>query len=92
MLEKRVKSRFSHLQIYFPPPANFEDFFDSFESLLIIEKDDVPRLPVAATNKFNDSVARFFEMNMVQDFARKCYEMSNDIDQFKQLLVRFSAL
>ena len=87
LLEKRVKSRFSHLQIYFAPIANFETFLSCFETLLEIQKEDIPRITAAACKKFNDSVSKFMVNDDVQDVARKCFEMSNDVNRFKQFLV-----
>lgn len=53
MLEKRVKSRFSHRQVFVPPPETFVDYCETLVRALTLAPSELPDDParLAAWNQ-----------------------------------------
>ena len=53
MLEKRVKSRFSHRQVFVPPPETFADYCETLVRALTLAPSELPDDParLAAWNQ-----------------------------------------
>ena len=48
MLEKRVKSRFSHRQVYVPPAETYADFCQPLLNALTVSDSEQPSAPMRA--------------------------------------------
>ena len=80
LLEKRVKSRFSHRQIYLFPSSNFGQFIEIARSSLL--------LPEKPENKvFNDSLDDLFQDPTVNGILRRIFDISKDIRMFHKICV-----
>lgn len=84
LLEKRVKSRFSHRQIYLFPSSNFGQFIEIAKSTLL--------LPPEQENKaFNDSLEQLFQDPIVNEILRRIFDISKDIRMFHKICVSITA-
>ncbi|GAA5794930.1 origin recognition complex subunit 4 C-terminus-domain-containing protein [Helicostylum pulchrum] len=78
LLEKRVKSRFSHRQIYLFPSSNFGQFIEVAKGTLL--------LPSEEENKpFNDSLEDLFQNPVVNGILRRIFDLSKDIRMFHKI-------
>lgn len=86
LLEKRVKSRFSHRILHVRPPGSYEIFERIVRNALSPIHSDTPSLsaiPPAKTQAFTQAwqheIDALFAHPHVRDVLRRIYELSNDI-------------
>ncbi|KAI8086083.1 origin recognition complex subunit 4 C-terminus-domain-containing protein [Halteromyces radiatus] len=79
LLEKRVKSRFSHRQIYLFPPATFGDFVEIARETLIVPEGLVDQ---DFTEKFNQAVKTVFEDSSMNTLLRRIFDITKDLRMF----------
>ncbi|KAG5457630.1 MAG: origin recognition complex subunit 4 C-terminus-domain-containing protein, partial [Olpidium bornovanus] len=91
LLEKRVKSRFSHRQIRLSPPASFEDYKTVAVNAMTLRpqnEDDVEYF-----TEFNKRVSEAFEHHRLQGVARRLYNRDKSVRAlFKTLIDPVCAL
>ncbi|CAO3644529.1 unnamed protein product [Mucor hiemalis] len=78
LLEKRVKSRFSHRQIYLFPSSNFGQFIEIAKSTLLLPPED-------GNKAFNDSLEQLFQDPIVNEILRRIFDISKDIRMFHKI-------
>ncbi|RDD39949.1 Origin recognition complex subunit 4 [Trichoplax sp. H2] len=84
LLEKRVKSRFSHRQIYLLYAPSFDQYVAVFKSLLKIEgKGHKP----SQTKSWNNHIEKLANDGSVNDILRRLFDYSKDLRLLKNLLV-----
>lgn len=82
LLEKRVKSRFSHRQIYVQYPQKLDDFLRVARvALHVTDVDD------SFTNKFNRRVNEILKTDQVARHITSIYDLNKDIRQLLRLFV-----
>ncbi|CAO3629054.1 unnamed protein product [Cunninghamella blakesleeana] len=79
LLEKRVKSRFSHRQIFLFPPATFGDFTEMARDALTIPEDLTEENYVI---KFNQHVKNVFEDTSMVTLLRRIFDITKDLRMF----------
>ncbi|XP_056392102.1 origin recognition complex subunit 4 [Hyla sarda] len=84
LLEKRVKSRFSHRQIHLLNSFNFWDYKEIFKDLLSL----APQFPDSQfAEKWNSDVQALLENKSVEDVLHKQFNASKDIRSLHMLLL-----
>ncbi|XP_060568327.1 origin recognition complex subunit 4-like [Ruditapes philippinarum] len=83
LLEKRVKSRFSHRQLHMFNSLTFMEYQHLFTVILSLQ-DDFPDQKVAAN--WNKHIKELSEDKSVVDILQRQYEYSKDVRALKQLL------
>ncbi|KAI7865890.1 origin recognition complex subunit 4 C-terminus-domain-containing protein [Mucor mucedo] len=76
LLEKRVKSRFSHRQIYLFPSSNFGQFIEIAKGTLTLPPEH---------KLFNDSLEELFQNPTVNGILRHIFDISKDIRMFHKI-------
>ena len=76
LLEKRVKSRFSHRQLHLLPTLSFEEYVGMFRSILSLP-DDFPNRSYA--KEWNKNIQALCTEEGVQDVLRRRFNMDKDI-------------
>lgn len=82
LLEKRVKSRFSHRQIYLFSTTNFDGFMEMAKDTFIIPEH------IHGYKEFNASVEELFKTPVMIGIVRKIYDISKDIRLFHKIAVK----
>jgi hypothetical protein len=89
LLEKRVKSRFSHRMIDFYPCKSFEDFTTIAQNSLLLpgnaKKGPIPLFNNAVQVYFSLTNQELFEHNEVIQILKDMYETSNSVPQLLKL-------
>lgn len=80
LLEKRVKSRFSHRQIYLFPSSNFGQFIEIAKETLLLP-------PNKVNQEFNESLDHLFQDPIVNGILRRIFDISKDIRMFYKICV-----
>ncbi|OZJ05676.1 hypothetical protein BZG36_01443 [Bifiguratus adelaidae] len=84
MLEKRVKSRFSHRVVYVYPTMSFLDFSTLAKQSLLL-----PELPAIThdtyRSKFNEHVNQMFDHETFITMLRRIFDLTKDIRQFYRI-------
>ncbi|KAJ1954245.1 origin recognition complex subunit 4 [Dipsacomyces acuminosporus] len=90
LLEKRVKSRFSHRQIYVQSPQSLADFCSIARSALHIcsDSNDQHGVPAMFAAKFNKQVDGLLEEDSVAKYVAEAFEFGKDIRQLLRVFVR----
>ncbi|XP_023218234.1 origin recognition complex subunit 4-like isoform X1 [Centruroides sculpturatus] len=84
LLEKRVKSRFSHRTLYFFNKLNFKDYMKIAEDLLTLPRD----FPTPKFRKdWNTHVKEILQDKTVSNAFQRLYNTSNDIRALKKFLI-----
>jgi len=83
LLEKRVRSRFSHRKILLHPPTQ-ERHSDIAEQLM--ELSDCPGLSAAEINKFNKSISSVLASNAVLDSLAELHCVSSEVGSLQRVL------
>ncbi|KAH3704707.1 origin recognition complex subunit 4-like [Dreissena polymorpha] len=84
LLEKRVKSRFSHRQLHLFTSLPFEEYQQLFASVLSLGKD----FPVQSmASDWNKSVQALSKDASVVDVLKRLYEVTRDVRSLQQLMV-----
>ncbi|KAJ1918420.1 origin recognition complex subunit 4 [Tieghemiomyces parasiticus] len=95
LLEKRVKSRFSHRQIQVYPPTNYKAYVQAAQSALTV---DVPRksartaADVAYRQAFNKTVKSHFDGSVLPQLLRRQFDLYRDLRSLYRLLIPWVAL
>ncbi|NXR20583.1 ORC4 protein, partial [Cinclus mexicanus] len=84
LLEKRVKSRFSHRQIYVMNSFDFKQYIKMFKKQLSLPA-EFPDEPFA--QKWNNNVQHLSEDKTVQDVLQKLFHHSKDLHSLHLLLM-----
>ncbi|NXR33295.1 ORC4 protein, partial [Zosterops hypoxanthus] len=84
LLEKRVKSRFSHRQIYLMNSFDFKEYLKIFKAQLSLP-DEFP--DEAFAQKWNNNVQHLSEDKAVQDVLQKLFQHTKDLRSLHLLLV-----
>ncbi|KAG1227184.1 hypothetical protein G6F68_008436 [Rhizopus microsporus] len=79
LLEKRVKSRFSHRQIYLFPTSTLDEFMNMAKQTFIIPKH------IEGHESFNQSVEELFKNPALNNIVKKIYEVTKDIRLFHKI-------
>ncbi|CAO3694141.1 unnamed protein product [Rhizopus microsporus] len=79
LLEKRVKSRFSHRQIYLFPTSTLDEFMNMAKQTFIIPKH------IEGYESFNQSVEELFKNPALNNIVKKIYEVTKDIRLFHKI-------
>ncbi|KAL9548879.1 hypothetical protein MBANPS3_005480 [Mucor bainieri] len=79
LLEKRVKSRFSHRQIYLFPSSNFGEFLDIAKGTLMLPEDH------RGSDAFNMDLEELFQNPTVNGILRRIFDISKDIRMFQKI-------
>ncbi|KAL1933231.1 hypothetical protein VTP01DRAFT_7321 [Rhizomucor pusillus] len=86
LLEKRVKSRFSHRQIYHFPPAKFGDFLElAKDSLRLSLQLGDSAAYSRFVEKFNSSIENLFQDGNVTAIVRRIFDLTRNIRMFYKL-------
>ncbi|SAM06446.1 hypothetical protein [Absidia glauca] len=85
LLEKRVRSRFSHRQIYLFPPATFGDFVDIARESLTVPPGVADQEFV---DPFNQAVVALFEDSSMNTLLRRIFDITKDLRMFFKICVR----
>ncbi|KAI8377566.1 origin recognition complex subunit 4 C-terminus-domain-containing protein [Radiomyces spectabilis] len=86
LLEKRVKSRFSHRQIYLFPPTVFRHFLDIAKDSLSLQVRSTD--PVSYQNyvkTFNQSVNELFDDVALISLLRRIFDLTKDLRLFYKI-------
>lgn len=81
LLEKRVKSRFSHRQIYLFPSSNFGEFLDIAKETLMLPEE------YRGSKAFNMDLEELFQNPTVNGILRRIFDISKDIRMFQKICV-----
>lgn len=81
LLEKRVKSRFSHRQIYLFPSSNFGEFLDIAKETLMLPDS------YRGSKAFNMDLEELFQNPAVNGILRRIFDISKDIRMFQKICV-----
>uniref|UniRef100_A0A6I8T2D6 Origin recognition complex subunit 4 n=1 Tax=Xenopus tropicalis TaxID=8364 RepID=A0A6I8T2D6_XENTR len=84
LLEKRVKSRFSHRQIHLLNSFSFIQYLEIFQEKLFLPA-SFPDSQFA--EKWNESIKSLVESKMVEDILQKQYSASKDVRSLHMLLL-----
>ncbi|KAI9276783.1 origin recognition complex subunit 4 C-terminus-domain-containing protein [Phascolomyces articulosus] len=86
LLEKRVKSRFSHRQIYLFPPKEFDDFKELTKGALQLRTliTDTPGYSTY-TDQFNASIEELFKDTTIISIIRRIFDLTKDIRMFYKI-------
>ncbi|CDS05825.1 hypothetical protein LRAMOSA08353 [Lichtheimia ramosa] len=86
LLEKRVKSRFSHRQIYVFPPSTFGEFIELAKSQLRLQVvlGDHAAYSVYV-EKFNAALEDLFQNPTMNTILRRIFDLTKDIRSFYKL-------
>ncbi|NXB78952.1 ORC4 protein, partial [Donacobius atricapilla] len=84
LLEKRVKSRFSHRQIYLMNSFDFKEYIKIFKKQLSLPAEFPDE---AFAQKWNNNVQHLSEDKTVQDVLQKLFQHSKDLRSLHGLLV-----
>lgn len=84
LLEKRVKSRFSHRQIHLFSILNLDDYLDLFKAFLSLPKDFGD--PTFAQD-WNKRITRLADEPSVVDVLKRQYNLSKDVRALQALMV-----
>ncbi|XP_064471281.1 origin recognition complex subunit 4-like [Ornithodoros turicata] len=84
LLEKRVKSRFSHRQLHLFNDFTFEDFVDIATALISLPD---RTSDVQLRDNWNESVKELLQETSVQAALKRLYTTTKDIRMLKQLLL-----
>lgn len=84
LLEKRVKSRFSHRQIHLFNSQTIQDYIDIFKNLLQLDA-QFPDQKFA--NKWNQHVEQLSKDPTVVDLLKQQFEYTKDVRALQQLLM-----
>jgi origin recognition complex subunit 4 len=84
LLEKRVKSRFSHRQIYLFPPPNFGQFLAIAKGTLVLPDG------FKGYQEFNRHLEDLFQNPTVNGILRRIFDISKDIRMFHKICVSFN--
>lgn len=93
LLEKRVKSRFSHRQIFLFPgsgqkdQSNFETRMTLLKSLLLLSEDDVPLAGSVFVHCWNSQVENLCMEEAVQNVMRTMLNLDNSERTLRSFLV-----
>jgi origin recognition complex subunit 4 len=93
LLEKRVKSRFSHRQIFIFPgsgkkeQSNFETRVALLKSLLLISEDDVAVADAVFVHCWNSQVEDLCKEEAVQNVMRAMFNLDNSERTLRSFLV-----
>ncbi|KAI8062834.1 origin recognition complex subunit 4 C-terminus-domain-containing protein [Gilbertella persicaria] len=79
LLEKRVKSRFSHRQIYLFPSSSFGQFIEIAKETLTLPE------TCQGHHGFNKALDRLFQDPTVNGILRRIFDLSKDIRMFHKL-------
>ncbi|KAI8985850.1 origin recognition complex subunit 4 C-terminus-domain-containing protein [Pilobolus umbonatus] len=79
LLEKRVKSRFSHRQIYVFPTSELTVFKEIAQSTLYLPETD------AYSEKFNETLDRLFQTPVLNEIIRSIFDLTKDMRMFHRL-------
>ncbi|KAI9478030.1 MAG: origin recognition complex subunit 4 C-terminus-domain-containing protein [Benjaminiella poitrasii] len=79
LLEKRVKSRFSHRQIYLFPSSNFGQFLEIAKGTLELPEE------YPSSSQFNRSLETLFQNPTVNGILRRIFDLSKDIRMFHKI-------
>ncbi|KAI7862452.1 origin recognition complex subunit 4 C-terminus-domain-containing protein [Spinellus fusiger] len=82
LLEKRVKSRFSHRQIYLFPPATFGDFVETAKSGLCVSAKSSMS---SYYEEFNQSIETLFQDPTIYSLLRRIFDISKDLRMFYKI-------
>ncbi|KAI9313932.1 origin recognition complex subunit 4 C-terminus-domain-containing protein [Dichotomocladium elegans] len=86
LLEKRVKSRFSHRQIYVFPPATFGDFIELARNQLRLQISLGDSSAYNAyVDKFNTELEDLFQDSTMNSILRRIFDLTKDIRGFYKL-------
>ncbi|KAI8148696.1 AAA ATPase domain-containing protein [Fennellomyces sp. T-0311] len=90
LLEKRVKSRFSHRQIYLLPPKEFDGFIELTKSTLQLRTliTDTPGYSAYA-DKFNAAIEELFKDSTMISIVRRIFDLTKDVRMFYKTCVSF---
>ncbi|XP_074652517.1 origin recognition complex subunit 4-like [Tubulanus polymorphus] len=83
LLEKRVKSRFSHRQIYLFNNFSFTEYCDIFERYLTLPADFTDK---SYAKKWNSHIHKLRKDSAVVDILKKQYHLSKDIRALQALM------
>ncbi|XP_076366862.1 origin recognition complex subunit 4 isoform X2 [Tachypleus tridentatus] len=84
LLEKRVRSRFSHRQLYLFNQYNFTDYMNIVKKLLQLPEDFSDLLQ---RNQWNEHIEKLLEERGVKSVLRRQFETNKSISNLKKLLV-----
>ncbi|XP_030064922.1 origin recognition complex subunit 4 isoform X2 [Microcaecilia unicolor] len=84
LLEKRVKSRFSHRQIHLLNSFNFQQYLKKFEEQLLLPA-GFP--DVCFAEKWNSNIQALLESRTVEDVLEKHFSRSKDVRSLQMLLM-----
>ncbi|KAI9280173.1 origin recognition complex subunit 4 C-terminus-domain-containing protein [Umbelopsis sp. AD052] len=81
LLEKRVKSRFSHRQIYLYPPSSFGDFSSATKSVLSLPMPDSTTDENHTTyiHNFNEALEALFQDPLFLAVIRRIFDLTKDL-------------
>ncbi|KAI7897866.1 origin recognition complex subunit 4 C-terminus-domain-containing protein [Cokeromyces recurvatus] len=79
LLEKRVKSRFSHRQIYLFPSSNFGQFLEIAKGTLELPEN------YPSSTEFNRSLEELFQHPTLNSILRRIFDISKDIRMFHKI-------
>ncbi|ORZ20121.1 origin recognition complex subunit 4 C-terminus-domain-containing protein [Lobosporangium transversale] len=98
LLEKRVKSRFSHRQYYTFPPESYYDFIEICQNMLLLSLEDMNieledgvyvgedvNEKEAFINEFNDHVKMLFDDSGFSKIMQRIFDLMKDIRGFFRL-------
>jgi origin recognition complex subunit 4 len=84
LLEKRVKSRFSHRQLHLLADLNFDGYVDIFRMLLTLPEDFTDR---KYAKKWQRTLKELSDSSAMKDVLRKQFNISKDIRTLQMLLI-----
>lgn len=89
LLEKRVKSRFSHLLIHFTHPRDLKDFISPLKDILMLRPADSKELKITKgfVDAFNIHVEDFLEDPKVMEYAEYLFESHHDLTPLLNIFV-----
>jgi len=85
LLEKRVKSRFSHRQLLICPSLTFADYVTVFNNYLMLPRDH--NISASFVQSWNDSVKLLSQEPAVLDVLRQQYNIDTNITALKTFLL-----
>lgn len=88
LLEKRVKSRYSHRQIYFFAPSTQDVFTDIARTAIQIHPtidDDTSFVRYA--EKFNSEVDKLFQEPAITSIMKRCFMTTKEVRMFFRIAV-----
>ncbi|OAQ35720.1 origin recognition complex, subunit 4 [Linnemannia elongata AG-77] len=97
LLEKRVKSRFSHRHYYTFPPGDYHDYIDICKNTLLLTPADLEiqtdvmmvgtdhRTAVAFMKEFNERIKTLFEDGGFSKVVQRIFDLMKDVRAFYRL-------